>query len=107
MTWTQWVNAVLSIAEQRGIEITVEYPTPTWATFTWQCRNKSNYGTAGSGAEMIGLTTPEQFTWLWTCAVGQVTRPNTPHGGSKGGGKRIVDRIKAKAVSKALEELLK
>jgi hypothetical protein len=108
MTWESWVSQVLAIAAARDIEITVQYPIPTWATFSWRCRNGSNYGTAGAGAEMIGLTTPEQFTWLWICDARRVTNPTGPtFGGSEGGGKRVVSRRIAKAVSAALEELFK
>lgn len=104
MTWVDWVQAVLNIAAARGIVVTVEYPTPTWATFRWQCQNRTRYGTAGAGAEMIGLTTPEQFTWLWVCDA--TTPPIRPiKDDSDRRGKRVVDRIKARAVSLALKKL--
>jgi len=111
MTWESWVNEVLAIAAARNIEITLQYPIPNWATFSWKCRDGSNYGTAGAGAEMISLTTPEQFTWLWTCDARRVISPNIPigpsFGGSEGGEKRVVSRRIARAVSAALKELFK
>ena len=103
MTWEAWVQAVLNIAAARGIVVSVEYPKPTWAKFSWQCSNGSRYGTAGAGAEMIGLTTPEQFTWLWVCDA--TTPPIRPIDDSDRRGKRVVDRMKARAVSFALRKL--
>jgi hypothetical protein len=103
VTWPAWINAVLSIATARGIVVTVEYPTATWATFRWQCANGTRYGTAAAGAEMIGLTTPEAFTELWVCGPSTIdSRPD-----ARGFGKRVVDRIKARAVAWALEALYK
>lgn len=118
MTWENWVSAVLQIARDRGINCQVTYPRPGWATFTWQCQNGSRFGTAGAGQEFIYLTTPEQFTWLWTCEVTQ-NRPETPNrpdnpftpefsdvdlGRRKG---RYVPRVPAMAVADALRELFK
>lgn len=108
MTWPQWVSAVLAIAEQRGIQVSITYPKPGWATFSWECRNGTKFGTAGAGAEMIGLTTPEQFTWLWVCDVTPTLRPPAdPLEPRPAKGKRIFDRRVLKAVSAALEELVK
>lgn len=103
MTWPQWLAAVLAIAASRGIVVTVEYPIPSWATFRWQCQNGSRYGTAGAGAEMIGLTTPEAFTRLWVCDTSRP--PLAPREERSMRGKRVVDRIKARAVSFALKRL--
>lgn len=112
MTWPQWVAAVLRIAEAKGIEITVTYPSPTWATFNWRCRNGSRFGSGGAGAEFIGLTTPEAYTALWYCELDTPTvsdRPETdptlPEWANRKG--RHVPRVPAMAVADALQELFK
>ena len=65
MNFYQWVQAVLAIGAARDLIVTVSYPSPTWATFNWRARNGTRYGSGGAGAEFIGLTTPEAYTWDW------------------------------------------
>jgi len=105
MTFPEWIQAVLSIARDRGIIVTLDYPSQNWVTFTWHCSDHSQFGTAGAGAELVYLTTPEAFTWLWHC--GASPGPGTPeiigepwdrHG-------RYVPRVPAMAVSDALQAL--
>lgn len=105
MTFPEWVQAVLAIAAERGIIVTIDYPRADWVTFNWHCSNYSQYGSAGAGAEFISLTTPEAFTWLWHCgAAGKIPDPEIigepwdRHG-------RYVPRVPAMAVSDALRAL--
>lgn len=112
MTWPQWVAAVLAIMEARGMDVTVTYPTATWVTFTWQCRNRTRFGSGGAGAEFIHLTTPEAYTALWYCELDTPTvsdrpapDPTQPDWIARKG--RHVPRVPAMAVSDALQELFK
>lgn len=104
MSFQAWIMAVLSIAEQRGIDVRTTYPRPGWVTFSWACRNGSQFGTAAAGEEMIGLTTPEAFTWLWVCEYRPPTETRVPAEPWARRGRHI-PRVPAMAVSDALKEL--
>lgn len=106
MTWNQWILAVLSIAESRGIDVRVSYPSPGWATFNWACRNGSQFGSAGAGVEMIGLTSPERFTALWVCEYRPPVETPVPAEPWERRG-RFVRRVPAMATGAALKELFK
>lgn len=104
MTFQQWIMAVLSIAESRGIDVRTTYPRPGWVTFSWACRNGSQFGTAGAGEEMIGLTTPEAFTWLWVCNYTPQTETPVP-GDPWARRGRFIPRVPAKATGAAMKVL--
>lgn len=101
MTWPEWVSAVLVIAQSRGFDISVSYPTPSYATFSASCRFSPYYVSAGAGADMIHLTTPERFTDLWFCEP----VPISPEPWDRRG--RYIPRVPAMAVSDALRELFR
>ncbi len=104
VSWYQWIMAVLIIARDNGIIVTVTYPAMGWATFNWVCADGSRYGSAGAGWEFIHLTSPEAFTLFWRCGHGPVidypvpSEPWLRHG-------RFIPRVPAMAVSAALKEL--
>lgn len=106
MNWSQWISAVLGIAQSRGIDVAVTYPGPGLATFTWACRNGANHGIAGAGASMIALTTPEAFTALWTCEY-QPVRAGYQYQETESHAGRAVPRVPALATSDALRALFR
>lgn len=106
MTWNQWILAVLSIAEQRGIDVRVTYPAPGYATFNWNCRNQTRFGSAGAGESMISLTSPEAFTWDWVCSYNPPVETPVPAEPWERKG-RFIRRVPAMATGAALKELFK
>ena len=111
MSFYIWVAQVEQIAVSRNLLLTTSYSTgPTgqnWVSFNWRAADNSRYGSAGAGEELIGLTTPEQFTWDWYGgATAPVPEPLiSPDPWNRRG--RHIPRVPAMAVSDALQALFR
>jgi len=103
MTFAQWVAAVLQIAASRGLVVTTTYPRSDWVTFNWYCSKGIGYGSCGAGAELVYLTSPEAYTWLWFCGPGPDLAPVIGDPWDRRG--RYVPRVPAMATLDALNAL--
>lgn len=110
MSFQTWVATVQGIATKRGLILTTTYVTPTWVSFNWRAANNSRFGSSGAGAEFIGLTTPDEFTWDWYGTTPQENPVNplpTPPPVPWERRGRYTPRVPAMAVTAAIQALFK